>query len=153
VSAGLTQAQAQAAAETAAAEESKRQADSFIDTQVANLEKTGFLPPITNPADPADAGRAARSELYAYALSLGTDNLMAVAPNLNTLHQSGYYYDRTRNALVRRGSQSAAAQAPIAGASPTLATANANPAPTMRDLATKSLDTLAEEANRAFPLS
>lgn len=152
----LTQAEQRREAERVTAEQEaatqNARVEQYIDAQINQLETTGYLPRVANQADPADPGRAARQELYAYAISLGTDNLMSVAPNLYALHQNGYYFDRTTNALVRRGSQSAAAQAPIAGASPTLtAPGPAQVGPTMQDLATKDLATLAEEASRAFP--
>lgn len=141
--------QAQAEAETNA----RNAADQFIDTQITQLETNGYLPRIANPTDPNDPGRAAHQELFAYALAQGTDNLMAVAPSLYAHHQSGYYYDRHQNRLVRRGSQTAAAHAPIAGASPTLAPASpAGQGPSMRDLATKDLQTLAAEAGQAYPI-
>ena len=142
------QAEAQAAAEQQQA--ALAAADKAIDTAVEQLEKNGYLPPVANPADPNDPGRAARSELYSYALALGTDDVTAAAVSLHALHQSGYFYDRTKNAYVRRGSQSAAAQAPIAGAAPVLPT-GAPTGPTMADLATKSLSELSEEAQRAYP--
>ncbi len=152
VTTGLTQAQAQQSAAAAEETAERDRANQYIDTQINQLETTGYLPRIQNPTDPADPGRVAHQELFAYALSQGTDYLMAVAPSLYTLHQNGYYYDRAKNALIRRGSQTAAAQAPIAGSSPT-ATVAGPAGPSLRDLGTKDLTALAEEANRAFPLS
>lgn len=137
-------------AEAEQAEAQRQQADAYIDQQINQLTSTGYLPAIANPADPNDPGRVAQQELFAYAISLGTDNLAAVAPTLYAHHQNGYYYDRNQNKLVRRGSQTAAAQAPIAGASPSI-TAGNTVGPTMRDLATKDLHTLAQEASQAFP--
>lgn len=138
---------------TAAAEAGRREADTYIDNQVAELEKNGYLPPVTNQADQSDPGRLARQELYAYALSLGTDNLGAVAPNLYALHQSGYFYDRGQNKLIRRGSQSQAAAAPISGGAPVDTTPTTPTGPTMKDFQTKSLDQLAEDAARMYPTS
>lgn len=152
VKAGLTQFQSEARAQQVEADRLRAEADSLIDSQLSQLQVQGYLTPIANPTDPADPGRAAQSELISFAIALGTDNLLAVAPTLYTHHQNGYYYDRSRNQLVRRGSTSAAAQAPIAGSS--VVGATGQPAgPTMRDFATKDLHTLADEANRAIPLT
>lgn len=162
VQAGLNEYQAQTQAQGEQAENARRQADSFIDQQITQLTTTGYLPQIGNPADPNDAGRAAQKELFAYALSLGTDNLLNVAPALHTMHQSGYYFDREAGQInpatgqptggfVRRGSQSAAAQAPIAGSAPGVVPSSVA-APTMAELATMDMSQLAERASNAIPL-
>lgn len=116
-------------------------AQTAIDTAENQLRQQGWLPPITNPMDPNDPGLNAQRELEAYAIRLGSADLYAVAPQLKALHDSGYYYDRMQGQLVRRGSQTAAAQAPIAGASPSVSSPAAQ-GPTQKDLATMSLDQL-----------
>lgn len=148
---GLTTAQAQVAAQVDEAEKQRVAADQFLDGQVASLEKSGLLPAVVNQNDSNDPGRLARQELYSYALALGTDNLAAVAPTLAAHHASGYFYDRNQNKLIRRGSQTAAAQAPIAGAGPVGGPTAPSTGPSLRDLQTKDLYTLAEEASRAYP--
>ncbi|UOF78680.1 eukaryotic translation initiation factor 3 [Caudoviricetes sp.] len=148
----ITNAVSQQEADRAAEQESMRQADFAIDTAITQLTAQGYLPPIANPNDPNDPGKLAQTELFGYAISLGTDNLNAVAPNLYALHQSGYYYDTTKGALVRKGSQTVAAQAPISGATPSITATNA-PTLTMGQLANMDLRSIADVANAAIPLS
>lgn len=86
-----------------------------------NLQQLGLLPAVTNPGDPNDPGRLAKRELYGYTIAMGgqgPENLMPAATALKALHDSGVYFDVQQNKLIRRGSQSAAAQAPIAGGAP-----------------------------------
>lgn len=131
-----------------AQEKARQEADKHIDGQLEELRQNNVLPPVQNQYDPNDPGRQAQTELIAYAVNQGTDNLVAAAQSLQAHHQSGYYFDRTKNGLVRRGSQTAAAQAPIAGASPSVTGGNAQQGPTMGDIATKSLDQLMAEGSQ-----
>lgn len=117
------------------------EANKAIDASLANLHQIGYLPPIMNPNDPNDAGRQGERELIAYAVSLGTDNLSAVAPQLKLAHDAGYFFDHTKSTMVRRGSQTAAANAPIAGASPSV-NGMTQAGPSQRELATMDMTQL-----------
>jgi len=85
------------------------------------LQQLGLLPAVMDPNNPNDPGRLAKRELYAYTIAMGgqgPENLGPAATALKALHDSGVYFDVAQNKLIRRGSQSAAAQAPIAGGAP-----------------------------------
>lgn len=110
--------QAQAAQNAAAITSAENQR---YDMAEAQLQQIGLLPAVTNPGDPNDPGRLAKRELYGYTIAMGgqgPENLMPAATALKALHDSGVYFDVQQNKLIRRGSQSAAAQAPIAGGAP-----------------------------------
>lgn len=128
-------------------EQAMQAANQQIDSALGNLRNGGFLPIVANPTDPNDVGKIAERELIAYAVSTGgqdAQSLLRAAPTLKALHDSGVYFDFTRNTLVRRGSQSAAAGAPIAGASPSFGNAGGGQqaAPTNRQIANMSMDQL-----------
>lgn len=148
---GLTEIQSQQQAQAEAEQQALAQADAAIDQSLNQLRQTGYLPPVANPNDRDDAGKIAERELIAYTIAQGTDNLLATAPVLHALHQSGYYYDAGQNKLVRKGSQTAAAQAPIAGATPSVTPAQGGATLTYSDLANTDLRSMADRAAAAFP--
>lgn len=127
----------------AQAENEKRaqlaQGEAELNAMEDQLRQYQMLPPIVNPLDPNDAGLLAQRELEGFAASMGTSNLWAAASSLKAHHDQGYYYDNTRRSLVRRGSQTAAAHAPIAGASPSLGPVAGQAGPSQRDLMTGGL--------------
>jgi len=140
----------QAQAAQTAAQQQERDIDTYLDGQVAQLEQAAALPKVANPADPSDPGRQARAELFGYAYSLGTTNLMAVADTLKTHHSQGLRYDVTQGKLVATtGSQAPGATAPIAGGTvpggvPQNAVPNAN------FFRMNDLDAVAEYAKKAI---
>ncbi len=134
----------QAAAQQSA--QIQQQADAAIDGAFNQLRQTGFMPAVANPNDQNDPGKLAERELLGYALSMGAqapEHLLTAAPALKAHHDAGYYFDYTQKKLVRRGSQTAAAQAPIAGASPSITGGGTVTGPTQAQLANLSLDQMA----------
>lgn len=125
--------------QAAAKQDAQKAADQAIDSAIGQLRQVGYLPPIVNSTDPNDAGKMAERELIGYTVAMGSNNLAAAAGPLRALHDSGYYYDTAQSKLVRRGSQTAAAQAPIAGGNPNIAAPQGGGL-TARQLATMNLD-------------
>ncbi len=133
-----------------AAQQQERDIDAYLDGQVAQLEQGQSLPKVANPTDPADPGRQARAELFGYAYSLGTTNLLSVAGTLKTLHDQGLKYDVTQGKLIpAAGSNAPGAAAPIAGGTaPGGVNQNATPG---QDFFRKyDLDAIAEYAKKAI---
>ena len=147
---GMTQLQSQQQAQAEAEQQALAEADRAIDASLDQLRATGYLPPITDASNREDPGVAAQRELIAYTIAQGTDDLTKTAPVLYALHQSGYFFDLQQNKLVRRGSQTAAAQAPVAGATPSVSAPQAGQI-TYRDLATMDLHALADKAAQTYP--
>lgn len=132
------------------AEQQERDIETYLDQQVAQLEQAQVLPKVVNPSDRSDTGRQARAELFGYAYSLGTTNLMAVAETLKTHHAQGLRYDVNEAKLVpATGSNAPGANAPIAGGTaPGGVTPNTQPgADFFRKM---DLDAVAEYAKRAI---
>lgn len=144
----ITEAETRRQQAVAAQEQQRQQADAAIDTSLNQLRTTGYLPPITNPNDPNDPGRLAQTELIAYTLASGSEDVARMAPALYALHQSGYAYDYNTQRLVRRGSQTAAAQAPIAGAAPGAAAPAGQAGPSHQDLINLDMNALMDRAQQ-----
>lgn len=106
-------------ARLAAEQEQKEQAeiDEALDTQVNELRKSKFLPPIKDADDPNDPGKAAERELYAYAYSVGTPNLVAVSKTLKRMHDVGYYFDIKAGDFLKRDTPHPGTTVPVAGRS------------------------------------
>lgn len=124
----------------------ERDINQQIDNTIGQMRQVGYLPVVANPNDPNDPGKAAERELIAYTVAMGgtkPQDLMNAAPSLKAHHDTGYFFDYTQKKLVRRGSQTAAAQAPIAGASPSIGgTPTGQQGPSQKELATMSMDQL-----------
>lgn len=128
-------------------EQARVQADQMIDSTLNQLRQTGILPLITDATNPNDAGKLAEKELLGYTIANGGSDpnaLVRMAPTLRALHDSGIYYDNNQRKLIRRGSQSAAANAPIAGGTPVMGGNGQTPAaPSAKQFATMDLSELA----------
>lgn len=138
-------------AEQAAAEDQQvKDVEKYLDQQIATLEQGSVIPKVSNPADKSDPGRQARAELFGYAYSLGTTNLLGVADTLKTFHGQGLRYDVKENKFVPlTGSQATGATAPLAGSGMSGAVAtNSQPGPDF--FRKNSLDMVAEYAKRAI---
>lgn len=126
----------------------QQQVNAQLDQIEGQLVQTGLLPAVTNPYDPNDVGRAAKAELYAYAIATGGTepaHLGPAAATLKALHDSGWYFDRGQNKLVQRNSQTPNAYAPIAGGSPSIAggmPGSQDNGPSNRQLSTQNLSSL-----------
>lgn len=141
----------QAQAAQAAAVQQERDIETYLDNQLAQLEQAQMLPKVANPADASDPGKQARAELFGYAYSLGTTNILSVANSLKTLHDQGLRFDVTAGKLtpVTGGSFAPGAMAPIAGATANGAV-NQNAAPPANFFKVHDLDAVAEYAKRAI---
>lgn len=135
------------------------QADQNLDMVEGQLQQMGMLPAVTNANDPNDPGKAARKELYAYAMSIGVTEPQQLGPAASTLyalHQSGQYFDQTKRSIVQRNSMQPGAFAPIAGAGATMAGgqigAGQQVGPTVRQLASMPLSNIANMGARALGL-
>ncbi len=122
------------------------QVDQQLDTIEGQLVSTGLLPAVANPNDPNDPGRAAKAELYAYAIATGGSEPQHLAPaaaTLRALHDSGWYFDRGQGKLMQRNSATPNAWAPIAGGAPSMPGGAPIPstgnAPTNREFGTMPL--------------
>lgn len=137
------------------------QANQNLDAVEGQLQQMGILPPVVNPNDPNDPGKAARAELYAYAMTMGASEPQQLAPaaaTLYALHQNGQYFDKGKNAVVTRNSAAPGAFAPIAGAGPSMAGSQpggnqAVTGPTTAQLATLPLSSLAQMGASSLGLS
>ena len=128
-----------------AAQQQEHDIEQYLDQQVAQLEANNLIPKSNDPN-----GKPARAELFGYAYSLGTTNLMSVADTLKTLHSQGMRYDVREGKLVQAsGSNAPGAGAPIAGGTPNgSVNQTAQPGP---DFFRKyDLDMVAEYAKRAI---
>lgn len=162
----ITEQQQQAQQVQQQQQQQRQVADSNLDAMEGQLQQMGLLAPVGNQYDPNDAGKLARQELYAYALSIGVEDtrqLGPVASTLYALHQNGQYFDKNRNAIVNRPSQQPGAFAPIAGAGPSAGGGammgggqfqgqQQRTGPTTRELATMSVSQIAQMGARAFGL-
>lgn len=102
------------------AKQANDQVNAELDAQVADLERTGALPPITNPNDRNDPGRIYRRELYGAAAKLGTTDLKAVATlTLAPLHAQGKMYDPISDSTIDYSPAIPGAQAPIGSSTAT----------------------------------
>lgn len=139
----------------------QQQANQNLDAIEGQLAQMGVIPQVANPADPNDPGKLARQELYAYAIAMGATEPQHLAPaamTLYTMHQNGQYFDRTKNSIVTRNSAAPGASAPIAGASPSMAggqpgAGGQQSVPTVRQLATMPLSSLAQMGARSLGLA
>ena len=119
--------------------------DKELDDAVDSLESKGLIPPVQNPNDRNDAGRAARRELYGAAAKLGTTNLEQVYNlTLAPLHAQGKMYDPVTDSLLDYPTQPGAA-APIG--SSTATTGQQSNLPSYKDIhAARSFTELRERA-------
>lgn len=117
-------------------------AQTAIDQTEMQLRQYGYLPQIANPMDPNDAGIMATRELESFAIANNSNNLFAAATTLKALHDTGMFFDVYQKRLIRRGSQTVAAQAPIAGASPSISPIVSQQGPTYGQMAGMSIDQL-----------
>lgn len=127
------------------AEDAKqKQMDTFIDNQMADLEKNGVLPKIENPGDENDPGRAARRELLGFAGMLGTLDLSKASDVLKELHGAGKTYDPRANnmqgAFLRSNATPSGINAPVASSNRPVG--NAPNKPDYKTLHNATMDTL-----------
>lgn len=123
--------------------QAEQAANAAIDSTFNRLRLSGALPQITNPNDPNDPGKLAERELLGYTMAMGgqsAEDMVYAAPALLQRHQMGEYYDVREQKMARRGSQSVAAFAPMAGGAPMMGQMGQPAGPTQSQLASGARD-------------
>ena len=136
------QRQAQAQAEESRVQEIVQE----LDNQLNQLGMSGQIPPIVNPADNNDQGRAYRRELLGLANATGSTNLYQLNQNLLAAHQAGTIFDTEKSQFVQVGGaqqQLPGTSMPIGGASSSAGNANSGQAlPPLSTLRNQSVSQL-----------
>lgn len=135
----------------AAQEAEKQQAkeiDTYIDGQVAALEKDNIIPKVENPDNEDDPGRSARRELFGFAAHIGTMDLTKAAETLSILHKTGYTYDPRANNMkgeyLRSGTTPSGINSPVGSSS--RSSGNFSGKPSYNEISGLSMDALIRKA-------
>lgn len=78
----------------------EQELEAQIDRQLSELERSGYLPPVSNPNDYNDPGVATRRELLAAASHMGTPELDKVAGTLAEMHKNNIAFDASTKSYV-----------------------------------------------------
>jgi hypothetical protein len=106
------------------AEEAKRQEsialktiDDEFNKQLSEAEKQGLLTVVKDKKDPNDPGVQERREVFGRAAAYGTTNLLGIAQELKTLHESGIHWDNSAKQLIRTKTSGFNKQIPVSSSS------------------------------------
>ncbi len=123
------------------------QTQQSIDKQLEELTKTGVLPTVTTATDPNDPGVAARQELLALCVHLGTPDIPKVAEAVQKYHEAGLSFDPTTKQFLRSNPQMPGKYVPV-GSSSARGTATSNTPLSYEQLHKMSMDQIIEAGQR-----